>query len=556
MIKQSSSDILLVPSAVLVPDELRLDVGSIPAGMIPLQGHPMLERLSEAYESIDVTKVVAVSESASDIQDYVERSSYDWTIIDVGTTNSVGQTVLRTLQQLPAETIDGSRLYVNFADTLISPILQINGQDYISYSFEDRSYRWTTFDVVHGTIDSITQKYNSDNDVASPTFVGQFGIADTCKFKYALQSAVETSVNRPDVFYEALLAYLSNREYTLYEPDSWLDVGHLDTYHRAKKEFLNTREFNELEIDEQNVITKRSVDTSTLINEINWYNEIPNQLQPYLPRLYEWSTDIQDPYVKLEYIGYPSLSDLQLYGSHGHHIWDGVFHRLFDMLDDFRQFQVDAKEYNIRNSLEEIYLSKTRRRLNNLYKSGNLTEMFEADLVQINGVSYPSVGYILDQLDEIVDSSGLIDQQQFSIIHGDLCFPNILYDPRNEILKLIDPRGEFGQFTVYGDQHYDIAKLRHSVVGHYEHLINGQFNASFDPDSASINYDIYTTNEQTDRESRFDSLLESRDGFDLEMAKLIEGLLFLSMVPLHADSTTRQQCMIAQGIEKTSPFLA
>jgi hypothetical protein len=50
-------------------------------------------------------------------------------------------------------------------------------------------------------------------------------------------------------------------------------------------------------------------------------------------------------------------------------------------------------------------------------------------------------------------------------------------------------------------------------------------------------------------------ILTSETDADIETIKFIEALLFLSMVPLHSDSFERQQCMLAQGIEKFSPFL-
>lgn len=555
MTDSSTPDILLIPSAVLVPDELRLDVGSIPTGMIPLRGRPMLERIADAYKGIDVTKVVAINESGDIIREYADRSSYEWTVVDVGNTASVGETVLRSLDRLSECPIHNSNLYINFADTFIEPIHHVSEGDYVSYTEENRSYRWTTFDIESGKINGVSEKYHSVEDDSYPTFVGQFGITDAKSFQEYLKIAVGNKTGGLDSFYRGLMSYLSHREYSLYEPEIWLDVGHLDTYHRATKEFLNAREFNELVVNEKNVITKRSDDTSTLINEINWYNQIPNQLQPYLPRLYNWSTDVQDTYVEMEYIGYPSMSDLQLYGSHGNHIWDNMFHRLFEMLAEFRQFNADTSQSAIQNSLKEIYLTKTQRRLDTLYESGCIDPLFDSGSVRINGSSYPSVSTILDQLSDLVYSNGLIDRDQFNVIHGDLCFPNILYDPRNGILKLIDPRGEFGEFTIYGDPRYDVAKLRHSIVGHYEHLINGRFSTLYDPTSATIDYEIYTTEDQETRESHFDALLESQHGISLETVKLIEGLLFLSMVPLHADSLSRQQCMLAQGIEKVTPFL-
>ncbi len=549
-----TKNILLIPSAALVPDELRLDVGSIPTGMIPLKGKPMIERIAEAYDSMSVSRIVSVGESGDAICEYTQRSNYNWQVIDVGNTKSVGETILSTLDQLHNSELADSQLYINFADTLVQPIPVLSEDNYVSYKKVDRTYRWTNFEIEADRIGTATPK-NKLSETTSPVFVGQFGLSEADEFRDELRHGLSLRNSELDPFFVSLLSYLSEREYELFKPDTWVDVGHLDTFYQAKKQFLNTRSFNRLYADNKNTITKRSDNAETLINEIEWYNQIPSDLQPYLPRVYDWSTDTNDPFVKLEYIGYPSLSDLQLYSSHGQHIWNGVFDRVIDMVEEFQQYRPTGRNDDIKSALETMYYKKTRLRLQRTYNEGMFTELFDSNKIIVNDATYPSVREILHQLEPMADKVGLFENHTFSAIHGDLCFPNILYDPRHGILKLIDPRGKFGEFTIYGDSRYDLAKLRHSVVGHYEHIINDQFNASYDPEQAKLTYEIHTTKEQNHRESLFDSKLASHPNIDLGTVQFIEALLFLSMVPLHADSPERQQCMISQGIEKISPYL-
>jgi aminoglycoside phosphotransferase len=206
-------------------------------------------------------------------------------------------------------------------------------------------------------------------------------------------------------------------------------------------------------------------------------------------------------------------------------------------------------------ALEEMYVSKTRRRLEQLQDNPAFAEIFESDSLVVNENEVPSVNSVLAQLPFLVRENNLLGQESMSVIHGDLCLPNILYDPRNEILKLIDPRGAFGKFTIYGDHRYDLAKLRHSFVGHYEHLINDMYSASWSVTDNEISYEIQVSEEQDQRAVRFDSILQKRAHTQLREVKLIEALLFLSMVSLHSDSHERQLCMLAQGLEKVAPYL-
>ena len=55
----------------------------------------------------------------------------------------------------------------------------------------------------------------------------------------------------------------------------------------------------------------------------------------------------------------------------------------------------------------------------------------------------------------------------FTFIHGDLQFSNTMMD-NNGNLKVIDPRGYFGDTLLYGDPAYDIAKLLYAVDNYHK----------------------------------------------------------------------------------------
>ena len=95
--------------------------------------------------------------------------------------------------------------------------------------------------------------------------------------------------------------------------------------------------------------------------------------------------------------------------------------------------------------------------------------------LRINGIDCPSLREVLANLPSILARSGVLEVSEFSVIHGDLCLGNILYDAKHGLLKLIDARGKFGRFDIYGDVHYDLAKLSHSVLGLYDFTMADQF---------------------------------------------------------------------------------
>jgi hypothetical protein len=104
-------------------------------------------------------------------------------------------------------------------------------------------------------------------------------------------------------------------------------------------------------------------------------------------------------------------------------------------------------------------------------------------------------------------------------------------------IKLIDPRGSFGKKGIWGDQLYDLAKLRHSYHGMYESIITDEFRMGRVHNQFS--YDIMPSIIDFDYSPIFNDV----------RVKLIEGLIFIGMCSRHYDSLPRQKIMYLTGLE-------
>lgn len=537
------TDALLLPTAILVPDELRLDIGAVPTGMIPLHGKPMLHHIVDRYD--DVRPYVACHRGADRIAGYVDRNGLGWDLVDVGETASLGATVAAATDEIVTEHAFESddRLFINFADTIVVHEHEDTGGDFASYATVRNPVRWTSF-AGESRIRSVEPKDRPKVTGDTRVFTGAFGITDPAAFGAALDEALTApEADGPDSFYEGLVSYLAGRPCQLLATAEWIDAGHLDTYYRAKKQFLNVREFNAVSVDEdRNVLTKASDRVDTLCAEHAWYTSLPDDLTPFAPQVYGF--DEAAGRLELEYVGYPSLRDIHLYGSHGLHIWNRIFETLFSMLGTFADYRTDE---GVKAALREMYVDKTVRRLSRVDPDSHLSHFF-ADTVTVNGQDRPGVPRILDGLEASAKAAGLFDLDEFTVLHGDLCLSNVLYAVRSGIVKLIDPRGEFGQHAIYGDPRYDLAKLRHSVAGNYDFVINDMFDVTTTTDS--MEYRVHRDDDHDEREQLFDQLLDQRYPDWADDVRRIESLLFLSMVPLHADAPDRQQYMLARGVEQ------
>ena len=124
-----------------------------------------------------------------------------------------------------------------------------------------------------------------------------------------------------------------------------------------------------------------------------------------------------------------------------------------------------------------------------------------------------------------------------------------MVDNNYTFIKLIDPRGSFGKYDIYGDPRYELAKLFHSVDGKYDFIINDQFRLNYDSDKAIIKYKINDGLIKYDLYQAFIAVFSDVIGKDIKKIHFIEALLFLSMIPLHGESESQQMVMLATGLD-------
>lgn len=358
----------------------------------------------------------------------------------------------------------------------------------------------------------------------------------------ALNNALNKSINAgAKELSHTLLNYHQVIPLKLKTVETWFDFGHLETFIQSKKSLLRPRHFNQLTIHPLlNTITKISEKSDKLEDELNWYKLLPESLKILTPRVIEETQSQNKITITQEFYGYPSLSELFIYGDLNISVWESIIDYLFKIHHLFSAFtkQVDTA------LSKEMYVNKTNERVEQLLKQNTYwEELWNQENIVINGQVYPNIRALLKKLEAPLND--LTQTDTFSIIHGDYCLSNILYDLNNQIVRLIDPRGSFGEKGIYGDARYDIAKLRHSVVGLYDYIVGDLF--QIEADQNTFTYELFEDEKNSQLARYFDTCLVN-NGYNLQEIKLIEGLLFLSMIPYHADYFERQQMMYIKCI--------
>lgn len=357
-----------------------------------------------------------------------------------------------------------------------------------------------------------------------------------------LKESLETCLgNGARELSQLILRYHAVQPLKLARAGNWFDFGHLETFIRSRKSLLRPRHFNQLTIDPLlNTITKISEKSDKLEDELNWYKLLPGKLKTLTPRIITEQNEAGKVTITQEFYGYPSLSELYVYGDLSNPVWESIIDYLFQIHGLFREYAKAAE----RRHLADIYETKTHERVEQLLGQNPFWEnLWKLPRIAIQDKTYRNIPACLEQLAPAIRR--LTEQKEFHIIHGDYCLSNILYDLNNQIVRLIDPRGSFGEKGVYGDARYDIAKLRHSIVGQYDYIVADLFQVSCQ--EGRFDYQLFEDNRNRHMHDYFDNCVK-HNGYDLREIKLIEGLLFLSMIPYHADYFERQQMMFVKSV--------
>jgi aminoglycoside phosphotransferase len=227
--------------------------------------------------------------------------------------------------------------------------------------------------------------------------------------------------------------------------------------------------------------------------------------------------------------------------------WRVILRHVLRVHAEFTRYPVQIDQ----SDALEMYVGKTRRRLEMLVNEDSQWEdRLSEPFVNCDGLHLRNVRELWPSIERT--AATLSKTIVPGIVHGDLCFSNILFDFNSQIMRLIDPRGRFGRRTIYGDTRYDLAKIRHSVSGLYDFILADMFQIEETGEGVVTEF----VNAQQARKvgELFDGLMEEA-GHDVTEIQFIEGLLFLSMLPLHKENPRRQRMMYYTGLRLLNEVL-
>ena len=537
---------VLVLSAGKIDLELEKIFGKIPSGLIPLNGKPVIFRIIDKLLDEGIRKIsITVGYKKEILEKIVSEQYKDQCSIEFIPTdfNKPPGNSIKTAVDFCRE----RKLLIILGDTLIENDLSelikkdenfvITSQEFID------SKNWCIVTKKDGKIEEIFDKEELSKDQNHYALVGCyfFNHLDILKKilnEFNVEERLEIST---------IIKKLKKEENIVTElAQKWHDVGHLENYFSTKQFVLKTRYFNSLQFDDlgENVV-KTSQDNTKLINEINWYKNIPNDILELVPKIKD-SDVSNNPFIKLEYVKHPTLSELWLYSDFPYEFWKKIIQGLLDIIQTFKKHKENVSE----QEYYSIYFQKTVDRIDELINNNKIfKEIFDDEYISVNGIKLKNWSLIRDKIEQRIDE--LYNKDDNCLIHGDLYFSNILYDSGTNKYKLIDPRGRWGN-GISGDIKYDIAKIRHSVVGGFDTITNGLYTVTYEKTSG-IDINVFEPTNYQIISKELDTQIEKY--WNLDEIKMIEGLLFISMLPLHEDNFERQLAFFTIGIKRLNEIL-
>ncbi|MAF49210.1 MAG: hypothetical protein QGH73_17900 [Rhodospirillales bacterium] len=514
----------LITSGAYVGPEFTSEFGQIPPAFLPVGNRRLYEHQAEWVSGFTGRRLISLpADFIIPATDAERLDQLGFNIISVPPNLSLGKSVLHVLAEAKATS---GALSILHGDTLVHGI-PIDAGDVVSEGITSSYYSWAEYERGETGAVRFFDGLPSGADERC-VLSGYFSFSDTALYI----SALESSGAR---FIEALNVYAAAKPLDIVGGSQWLDFGHMELYHQSVAKMPTHRAFNRLDISRRTAI-KSSDDKFQMDAEANWYETIPHRLSIFMPR---YLGRCPGNGYETEYLYLSTLADLYVFGRLPVYVWQHIFQSCGEFMSLCGEYPTPGDT----PSADDIYLEKTLQRLQ------EFSQLSGVDLDQSWTYAERALPGLKSIALENFEKIPAASENDLRIVHGDFCFSNIFYDFRANTIRTVDPRGHMGgtRPSIYGDARYDIAKLYHSVAGGYDFIIAGRYRL-VDDGAHAISIDIPDLAGCGDVIGSFmDSSFAGRRPRDAA-SNPIAVLLYLSMLPLHADNPGRQRALLANAL--------
>jgi len=514
---------ILITSAAYVDPEFQAEFGKLPPAFLPVGNKRLFtlqaKALKEAHPNESIWLTIPENYSIS-TQDARTLRDAGIDVLNVPVGLSLADSVLFSINVIGA---NNTTVRVLHGDTYLPKVPR--GEDVLALASTQDFYDWEV--ETSGANDELV-------------WCGYFAFSNS-------QELVKNLTICRGNFVKAVRQYFAKQDTDKPVIEQWFDLGHINTFYKTRAKITTQRSFNELEISDTHVY-KSGTPHHKIVAEGIWFQSLPVRLRGFVPQFMEQGVRNDKPYYVIEFLYLAPLNELFVNGNNPLFFWKKIFRHLKSWLYACTEQFPSEQLGHVNAGREDLIVRKTASRLAAFCDAMN----FDMDeTVIVNKITMPSIREVMTHCSSLALSKKVLP----GILHGDLCFSNILYDSRADMVKLIDPRAiDFNnEFTLYGDISYDIAKINHSIIGLYDYIIAGAFSIETNG-RLDFTLDIF----QDERINRLqksyleETLLPNVTAQDYMPLTI---LLFLSMLPLHSDNKERQIALFANAFRLYEKYI-
>lgn len=290
-----------------------------------------------------------------------------------------------------------------------------------------------------------------------------------------------------------------------------------------------TRAFNSISQKKMDIIRKSTdyENRRTLLGEIYWYRHIEDDIKDLFPRLINY--DSNGSFYEIEKI--KGIDTSHLYVSNCL-----TKDNLLMILKSIKRIHFPNKEMDFQH-IDGFVSQPSNESL--LKTTPPLTQCIDLYSNYLSKVTHRYKKYDYSKYSNSEELYRKLDRELTSYqgnnvavrgrIHGDPIFSNILMT--QEQVKFIDMRGLQGDvLSIYGDVHYDLAKIYQSIVG-YEYVLHND----------TVDVDVVKRAEEV-----FFEFVSENYTITIEQLKVLTASLFFSLIPIHdvsdGDPIVQEKC--------------
>jgi hypothetical protein len=524
------SRVLIITSAAYAEAELQVEFGRLPPAFLPIGNRRLFVHQHRELQDGATRIILSLPDDFTpNAVDLALLAELGIEAVHVPPGLSVGQSIVYVINVTASAVGPVAILH---GDTLLRG-LDRTADDAVSVSTTPASYEWGNVRIEQGRVMPPAPETGTAQQDERAVLSGYFVFSDAALLVQAITRAGGN-------FLHGLLQYGQERPLRPLESTDWLDFGHANTYHQSRGRVTTQRAFNELRTTPRQVV-KSARNTAKIVAEARWFEALPPPLRAFTPAFLGMRDTPSGPGYALEYLYLPTLSDLYVFGSLSVGAWERVFSACDEFLTACASFPAPADAVHRAGAL---FGEKAQQRLDDFAVASGVNPDLPC---RFNGQALPSLRHMADLAARTIPPTD--PARHLRLVHGDFCFSNILYDARACLVRVIDPRGiaADGTETPFGDLRYDLGKLYHSVVGRYDHILAGYYRLA---GAGALDLELELPDGPAAREIEA-LFLRTRLG-GLRPAEAASHavcvLLFLSMLPLHADDPRRQRALLANAM--------